>query len=228
MKKALFASIITCCLLLLSNTMQGQELKCEVQVNSSQISGSDKTIFQNLQSALYEFINNTKWTEINFRTNEKIECTIVINVTKRSDTQNFAGEINIALSRPIYKSSYTSPVFNYIDTSFPFEYIDGQSLDFNPSSYMSDVTSTIGFYVYLMLGYDFDTFSLYGGEPFFKVAEVIASSAPQDGEHAGWSTTSLKNRYAIIENFMNPSYKPLRQFLYEYHRLGLDVMSEKP
>lgn len=223
--KRTYVSIIIACIISAFNISHAQELKFDVRVNSSKISGTDRTVFQNLQTALYEFVNNTKWTNVNFKTNERIEGSILINVNERTDTDKFSGEINIALRRPIYKTSYNSPVFNYLDTKFSFEYIDGQTLEFNPNSYMSDLPSTIGFYIYLALGLDFDTFSEMGGNEFFKVAENIANIAPQD---PGWDKSKRRNRYAIIENMMNPAFSPIRDFMYQYHRLGLDIMSEKP
>ena len=209
-------------------TVQAQELQCDVRVSSNKVQGSDKTIYQNLQTSLYEFINNSKFTDINFKQAEKIECSMLVDVTSREGNY-FTAEINLALRRPVYKSSYSTPMFNYIDRRFYFEYTDGQTLDFNPNTYISNITSTIGFYVYLFLGLDFDSFSPNGGDPFFAIAETIAQAAPQDpGSENGWSTTGRQNRYAIISEINNPTYQPLRQFLYEYHRHGLDIMSEKP
>lgn len=212
---------------LMANTF-AQELKCEVRINSNQLEGSDRTVFQSLQTALYEFLNNTKFTEINFRQNEKIDCSVLINITGR-DGNNFSGEINVAVTRPVYKSSYNSPLFNYIDRKFNFEYMEGVTLDFNPNTFTSNLTHTLGFYVYFILGLDFDSFSPFGGDPFFATAEKIVSTAPQDaGSDNGWSTTGRQNRHVIIDDALNPSYSQLRQFLYDYHRLGLDVMAEKP
>lgn len=210
----------------LLTTGKAQELKCDVRVNANQVEGSDRTVYQSMQTSLYEFINNTKFTEINFRQNEKIDCSILVNIKSR-ENDYFSAEINIALSRPVYKSNYNSPMFNYIDRKVYFEYMDGQPLDFNPNSY-SPLTSTIAYYVYVLLGLDFDSFSPYGGDPFFAMAESIASTAPQDpGTDNGWNSTGRQNRYALINDITNESYRPLRQFFYEYHRLGMDVMSEK-
>ena len=227
--KRLFATLLIALGCLLSfSTMQAQELQCDVRVSSNKVQGSDRTIYQNLQTSLYEFINNTKFTEINFRQAEKIECSMLVDVLSREGNY-FTAEINLALRRPVYKSSYNTPMFNYIDRKFYFEYTDGQTLDFNPNTYISNITSTIGFYVYLFLGLDFDSFSPNGGDPFFKIAETIAQTAPQDpGSENGWSTTGRQNRYAIISEINNPTYQPLRQFLYDYHRNGLDNMAEKP
>ena len=226
MKKKSATLLVILGYLLSFSTLQAQELQCDVRVNSNKVQGSDKTIYQNLQTSLYEFINNTKFTDINFRQAEKIEGSILIDVTSREGNY-FTAEINLALRRPVYKSNYNSPMFNYIDRKFYFEYTDGQTLDFNPTTYISNITSTIGFYVYLFLGLDFDSFSRHGGDPFFAIAETIANTAPQDpGSENGWSTTGRQNRYAIINEINNPTYEPLRNFLYEYHRIGLDMMTE--
>ena len=228
MKRA-FATllVVVACMMGLS-PMQAQELQCDVRVNSNKVQGSDKTIYQNLQTSLYEFINNTKFTEINFRQAEKIECSMLIDVTGR-EGEYITAEINLALRRPVYKSNYSTPMFNYIDRKFTFEYTEGQTLDFNPNNYISNLTSTIGFYVYLFLGLDFDSFSPNGGDPFFSIAETIANSAPQEaGGDNGWSSTGRQNRHAIISDINNATYQPLRQFLYDYHRNGLDVMAEHP
>ncbi len=203
-------------------------MKCDVRVNSSKVEGTDKTIFQNLQSALYEFLNSTKFTDINIKQAEKIECSILINVTSR-EGEYFTAEISVASNRPIYKSNYNSPMFNYIDKKFLFEYMDGQTLDFNPNTYISNLTSVVGFYAYLIMGLDFDSFSRNGGDPFFAMAEQVAKAAPQEANSEnGWNSNSRQNRTAIITEINNQTYQPLRQFLYEYHRLGMDVMSENP
>ena len=228
MKRVFAILLIALGCLLSFDAVQAQELQCDVRVSSNKVQGSDKTIYQNLQTSLYEFINNTKFTEINFRQAEKIECSMLVDVTSREGNY-FTAEINLALRRPVYKSNYNTPMFNYIDRRFYFEYTDGQTLDFNPNTYISNITSTIGFYVYLFLGLDFDSFSLNGGDPFFAIAETIAHAAPQDpGSENGWSSTGRQNRYAIISDINNPTYQPLRQFIYDYHRQGLDNMAEKP
>ena len=228
MKRVFAILLIALGCLLSIDAVQAQELQCDVRVSSNKVQGSDKTIYQNLQTSLYEFINNTKFTEINFRQAEKIECSMLVDVTSREGNY-FTAEINLALRRPVYKSNYNTPMFNYIDRRFYFEYTDGQTLDFNPNTYISNITSTIGFYVYLFLGLYFDSFSLNGGDPFFAIAETIAHAAPQDpGSENGWNSTGRQNRYAIISDINNPTYEPLRQFIYDYHRNGLDIMAEKP
>ena len=215
-------------LVLAFGSLKAQELQCNVRVNSNKVEGSDKTIYQNLQTAITEFVNNTKFTDINIKMAERIECSMLIDVKSR-EGDYFSADINMALRRPVYKSNYNTPMFNYVDHKFYFEYTDGQTLDFNPNTYISNITSTIGFYVYLFLGMEFDSFSPNGGDPFFTIAEAIANAAPQEpGNDNGWSSTGRQNRSALISEINNKTYQPLRQFLYDYHRLGLDVMAEHP
>lgn len=228
MKRALSVILILFGILMTANGLKAQELQCNVRVSSNKVEGSDKTIYQNLQTAINEFINNTKFTDINFKTAERIECSMLVDVKSR-EGDYFSAEINLALRRPVYKSNYNTPMFNYIDRKFFFEYTDGQALDFNPNTYISNITSTLGFYVYLFLGMEFDSFSPNGGDPFFAIAETIANAAPQEaGNENGWNSTGRQNRYAIISEINNQTYHPLRQFMYDYHRRGLDVMAEHP
>ena len=228
MKRALSVILILFGILMTANGLKAQELQCNVRVSSNKVEGSDKTIYQNLQTAINEFINNTKFTDINFKTAERIECSMLVDVKSR-EGDYFSAEINLALRRPVYKSNYNTPMFNYIDRKFFFEYTDGQALDFNPNTYISNITSALGFYVYLFLGMEFDSFSPNGGDPFFAIAETIANAAPQEaGNENGWNSTGRQNRYAIISEINNQTYQPLRQFMYDYHRRGLDVMAEHP
>ena len=228
MKRILLPFILLACIIGIRNTACAQELKCDIRINSNQVSGTDKTVFQNMQTALYDFINSTKWTNITFKTNERIECSIAITIKERTSAESFSGELNMALRRPCYKASYTTPILNYVDTKFYFDYTDGQPLDFSNNTHISDLTSTLAFYVYMFLGLDFDTFSLYGGQPFLEAAQQVVNNA-QSSSQPGWkSMDGNKNRYWLAENLNNNSYKPLRQFMYEYHRLGLDVMAERP
>ncbi|MBR6272056.1 MAG: DUF4835 family protein [Bacteroidales bacterium] len=221
-------AILLCLLVFFTNILAAQEIKCDIRINSNQVAGTDKTVFENLQTALYEFINSTKWTNINFKTAEKIECSMAITVRERTDSDSFVAELNMALRRPCYKASYTTPLFNYLDQNFSFSYMDGQALDFSLSTHFSDLTSTIAFYIYTFLGLDFDSFSPHGGEPFFKAAQQIVNNA-QSSSQSGWKAfDGNKNRYWIAENLNNNSYDLLHSFLYDYHRLGLDVMSEHP
>ncbi len=206
--------------------LYSQEFNFDVTVSSAQVSGTDQRAFESLKEGITNFMNNRVWTNLKLEPEERIEGAIVVNV-KKKEGNILEAELNIALRRPTYKTNYTTPLFNYIDTDFVFEYIESQPLDFTENSYMSNLTSTLAFYAYYCLGLYFDSFGLYGGDPFFKVADKIVTSA-QSAEESGWKAFDDKrNRYWLNENMMNASYKPLRQYMYEYHRLGLDKMSTK-
>lgn len=203
-----------------------QEFLCSVSVNSSRIEGTDKRVFESLQTSLNEFVNNRVWTTYQFQGEERIECSMMITIESRISTDEFKGRINLALRRPVFNTTYNSVLFNYVDENIQFRYIENQSLDFTENTYTSNLTSVVAYYLYLFLGMDFDSFSLNGGSPFYERAQAIANAA-QSSPYGGWKAyESTKNRYWMVENLLNPSYRSIRQFIYEYHRLGLDVLTD--
>ena len=227
MKKITIAILTLFSLLVSLKSVKAQEFLCDVRVTAPTIEGTDRRVFEDLQRALYEFINNRKWTNVNFKMAERIEGTILITIKERVSSDEYKGSINLVLRRPIYKTAYNSNLLNYIDENFQFRYIEAQPLDFNSNSFTSNLTSVMAFYAYYFLGLEFDSYSLYGGDPFFQMAESIVNTA-QSASETGWKAfDGNKNRYWLVENMTNPSYRPIRQFMYEYHRLGLDVMADK-
>ena len=225
MKKITLLLLVTC-FLVLSNAIKAQEFNFDVTVSTAQVAGTDQRAFESLKEGVTNFMNNRVWTNVELKPEEKIEGAMVINV-KSKNGNIIEAELNIALRRPSYKASYNTPLFNFIDQDFTFEYIESQPMDFNENMYMSNLTSTLAFYAYYCLGLYFDTFGLYGGDPFFKIADQIVMSS-QNAMEAGWKAfDDNKNRYWLCENMTNAAYKPLRQYAYEYHRLGIDMMSTK-
>jgi len=215
-------------LLMIVRQGSSQEFLCNISVNAQTIEGTDRRVFESLQSALYEFMNNRKWTNVNIKNLERIECTMMITVRERVSSDEYKGTLNVVLRRPIYKTSYNSVQINFIDENFQFRYLESQTLDFNENSFSSNLTSTLAFYAYIFLGLDFDSYSLFGGDPFFQAAEAIVNSA-QNANERGWKAfDGNRNRYWMVENLRNPSYRMLRQFNYEFHRLGLDLMADNP
>ena len=205
-----------------------QELYCTVQVISPQIEGTDKRVFQTLQSSIFDFINNRKWTQFNFGPEEKVECSILLTVEERISTDEFRGRLNIVLSRPVYGTAYNSPLLNFVDRDVQFRYIEYQPIDFAESAYSSELSSLLAYYVYILLGLDFDSFSPMGGTPYFQQAQAIVNAA-QNSPYSGWRAfDNPKNRYWLVENCLNPSYSQLRAFIYEYHRKGMDIMGQNP
>ena len=151
-----------------------QELLCNVRVNSSQVQTSDRKVFQTMQKEVYEFINNRKWTSTNIQNEERIECSILINISKRISNDEFEGSIQIQSTRPIYGTSYKSTLFNFLDNNFRFKYLEYQSLEFSESTHMSNLTSVLAFYVNIILGLDFATFSEDGSYEYFNKAQITS------------------------------------------------------
>ena len=207
-------------------SLKAQEFNFDVSISTARVEGTDQRAFESLKEAIINFMNNRVWTNIEFKPEERLEGAMVVNV-KKKDGNIIEAELNIALRRPTYKTNFSTPLFNYVDNDFVFEYIESQPLDFVENTYTSNLTSTLAFYAYYCLGLYFDSFGLYGGEEFFKAAERVVDAA-QNADETGWKAFDDKrNRYWLCENMINASYKPLRQYMYEYHRLGMDVMSTK-
>jgi len=223
MKKIL---IITLGLFFISFAISGQELRCNVQVNSSQIQGTNKQVFQTLQTAIYEFMNNTAWTNHVYSNEERIECNILINLQNHSGDE-FTGNIQVQSRRPVFNTSYNTTVLNYKDDKLKFNYVEFEPLEFSVNEHRSNLTSVLAYYAYLIIGLDYDTFSMLGGTEYFQKAERIVNNA-QNAQENGWKAfESRKNRYWLIENILNDRYSGVREFLYRYHRLGLDIMESK-
>ena len=204
-----------------SSFVNAQELMCNISVNSSQIQSSDKKIFRTLQTAIYEFVNNTKWTNTNIQSEEKIECSMLINISKRISNDEFEGTIQIQSTRPIYGTSYKSTLFNFIDNNF-------QSLEFSETTHISNLTSVLAFYVNIILGLDFATFSEDGGNIYFTKAQRIVTNA-QNAPEKGWKAfENDRNRYWIANNMLEPRYSDYQSTMYRYHRLGMDKLAEEP
>lgn len=214
--------------LLFSLSIFSQELNCQVSVVSPQIQGTtEKQAFEQLQKAIFEFMNNTRWTKDNYTTAERIDCSILINVTQKLGVDEYKATIQVQSRRPVFKSSYFSPVVNYIDENFQFKFQQFQQLDFNLNTFSNNLTSVLAFYAYVVIANDYDTFSNLGGTEYYQKAQTIVSNA-QSASEVGWkSNESNKNRYWIVENALQPVFQPIRECLYKYHRLGLDIMNEK-
>ena len=213
-------------ILLLSIASIGQELDCQISVSTRQVEGTDRQVYNTLQTALFEFMNNKRWTNYQFKLEERIECTMLIQISERLSVDEFKGTMNVVLSRPVYKSSYNSILLNHVDKDIQFNYVEFEPLDFQESAITSNLTAILAYYAYILIGLDFDSFSLYGGTPFYEKAQTIVNMA-QNLPQKGWkSFESMRNRYWLAENFNNTSYNKIRQFIYQYHRQGLDLMAE--
>jgi hypothetical protein len=222
----LISSFIFLLLLLTGTKLSSQEFDCSVQVSAPQLQQTNREKFQELRQGLYEFVNERRWTNYSYTRNERIECTMAITITDEISSDEFKGRINLVLRRPVFGTSYNSTMFNYLDNSFEFQWQEGQPIEYNEGSFGSNLTSTIAFYLYIFLGFDFDSFQEMGGSPYFEKAQAIVSSA-QGAREPGWkSFEGMRNRYWLAENLNNSAYSNIRKFWYQHHRLGLDVMQD--
>ena len=204
-----------------------QELRCNVTVSARGIQGANQNLFRTMQSDLYDFMNNRKWTDHVYSYDEKIRCNILIRLDEQISADEFKGSIQVQLTRPIFNTSYTSTVLNIKDNDFHCKYVEFQPLEFNETSNRDNLTNIMAFYAYVILGFDYDSFSEEGGTEFFQKAQGIVNNS-QNARERGWKAfESERNRYWLIENVMNKSYSSFRTCMYNYHRNGLDLMSDR-
>lgn len=215
-------------LVLWPGILLSQDLNCDVTVNSDQIQTSDRRVFQDMETAIENFMNGRDWTPDEFTVEERIKCSISINLVEMPQIGQFNATVQIRSSRPIYNTSYESIVLNFADRDWNFEYIESMPLEFNQNSYTSNLTSILAFYAYIILGLDYDSFGDKAGDPYYQIAQVIVNNAAQSG-FPGWSGLgSTRNRFSLIEDYTNQQMLGLRTGLYKYHRLGLDIFENDP
>lgn len=221
----LFCSLLFCAVPFVANS---QELNARITVNSDKIQGTNKSVFTTLQTSLTEFVNNRKWTDATFAVNERIDCSMTIIVNEQNDN-TFSAEIQVQSRRPVYNSSYTTTLFNFRDTQFDFEYVEFEQLEFTGTSLTSNLTATIVYYIYIILGLDFDSFSPLGGKVYFEQAQQIVNMAQSQGTWNGWKAfDGNQNRHALITALTDNTSENFRNMWYTYHRKGLDEMAANP
>lgn len=211
----------------LPSLLSAQELNCAVEVNAQKIEGGSKSVFQSLQEAMTEYMNETKFSNATFSNLEKIDCRMFLTVSEYTDDR-ITGDLQVQVSRPVYNSTYTTTLLNFKDTRISFEYREGEPLIFNETTVEDNLTAILNYYAYLFLALDFDSFSPMGGQPFYDRAASIVQSAQSLGE-IGWKAfEDPKNRSGVLTSFTSPSTSSIRQLLYDYHRKGLDEMVTSP
>jgi hypothetical protein len=221
MRNTLLLTFLFACAL----TASAQELNCVVTVNSDQVGQTNQQIFRTLERSLNDFVNNSKWTNRVYRENEKVNARMFITVTQY-ESDRFEANIQIQSSRPVFNTSYESPVFNYKDDAFNFQYQEFQPLVYNPNSFDSNLVGVISYYVYVILGLDADTFSLEGGDDYYRRAQNIVTQA-QGSNFSGWNQeTGERTRFELVDNLLSNSFREYRIAMYNYHRKGLDVLAD--
>lgn len=210
-------------LCIISIGIYAQEFQCKVIVNSDKIPGSNKQIFKTLENSLNEFVSQKKWTNNTFNTNQQIECVFTITLLEQSNN-DFRGSIQIQASRPVYNSTYSTPIFNYKDDQLSFKYTEFEPFFYNPNTFQSNLTSVIAYYSYILMGVDADTFEEKGGDEYYYQAQNVVSLAQPTG-NIGWnSNDGSKNRYVLTNELLSPTFDVFRNSLYQYHINGLDKM----
>lgn len=206
-----------------------QELNCNVQISAQRIQGSNRQVFETMQRDIYEFMNNTVWTNHVFSYAERIDCNILITLNDQISSDEFNGTIQVQLRRPVFNTTYNSTMLNFIDNSFRFRYVEFQPLEFDPGTHRSNLVSVLAYYAYIIIGVDYDSFSPLGGTEFFQVAEKIVNNA-QNAPEPGWKpydSSRNRNRYWLVKNILDKEYEPVRQFIYDYDINGLDKMESR-
>ena len=204
--------------------LSAQELNCTVTVNSDQVAQTNQQVFKTLERSLNDFVNKNKWSNRVYKENERVNAQMYITITEY-ESNRFKGNIQIQSSRPVFNTSYETPVFNYKDNQFNFEYIEFQPLIFNENIFESNLVSVISYYVYVILGLDADTFALEGGNDYFRVAQKIVTQA-QSSNSAGWSQSTDRSRFELVDNLMSNTYREYRVAMYNYHRKGIDILAD--
>lgn len=226
-KKILFIAVLIFSVL----TVEAQEIQARLTVMSPKVSTTiDKKVFQTLQTALSNFLNNRRWTSDPFKPNEKIQCNFLLNIDQDMGNNVYKGKLTVQAARPIYNTNYDSPIINFIDDNVVFRYVEFQPVEFNENRVQgndplaANITAILAYYVNLILGFDYDSFSQNSGDMYFQKAWNIVNNAPESGDIAGWkSFDGLRNRYWLAENLNSNRFSLVHNALYTYYRLGLDV-----
>lgn len=222
MRKLTFAVLFLLPLL----SVKAQELNCRVTINADQVQSSDRRVFEDMENAFSQFLNNQQWTDDQFESFERIKCNLIITLQDPKSIGNYEATVQVQSARPVYNSNYESIMLNFADRDWQFEYVESQPLNFNINTFNSNLTSMLAFYAYLILGMDYDSFSEMGGSPYFQKALTIVNNA-QQANRPGWNALgSTRNRYWLIENLTNQQMHDIRKGLYKYHRLALDTYEQ--
>ena len=226
MKKLLLFAQLLC---LFALPLQAQELNCQVRINTQKLQTVDPSVFETLQQTIQEFMNSTKWTNDVFDNTERIDCNILLTIQEELSPTRFKADLAIQATRPVFNSNYQTPLLNHIDRELSFTYEQYQPLRFSRNNFNDNLSAVLSFYTYVILGMDYDSYGLYGGEPYYQIANEILTSIPQaaTATYSGWqSQDGNRNRFWIIENLLSPRIRPYREAMYNYHRYALDVMSD--
>lgn len=221
--KKIFAA---CMVFLSGGILSAQEFNCKVKINADQIEGTYKQKFSTLETDLSEFINNRKWSETKFSNVEKIDCTLQFTIKSISSQDRYVAELTVQSRRPVFNAAYTTSTFNFKDNEIEFNYLENEPIVYTDHTIESNLVAIVSYYMYMILGMDFDSFSPEGGTPFFRQAENIVTICQTINEKGWKAFDNNKNRHALVTGILEEKMKPFRTLWYEYHRKGLDDMAQ--
>ncbi len=216
--------LILLCLLIFTMTANAQELSCRVTVNTQRINQTNQRAFVTLQRALQEFVNKTQWTDIKARENERINCSFVLTLSSY-ENNNFKADLQVQASRPVYGSTYPTPLINYQEKDITFSYLENEPIYFNPNTFTSNLSSIIAYYALIIIGLDADTFAPNGGNPYFEQALAVVLNA-QSSSDSAWQQNGSNNRWQMVTDLLAEDFSGFHKALYTYHRQGLDLMAQ--
>jgi hypothetical protein len=215
----------------IGTVVNAQELNCKVVINAQQIQTQERRIFDEMATVFTQFMNDRKWTDDDFKLDERINCNLILTLNPNEtdpSANRFGASVQILTSRPVYGTDYQTIVMNFADRDWVFEYQPSQPMQFNPNSFISNITSLLAYYAYTIIGMDYDTYSELGGTKYYQQANTIVNNA-QNSNYTGWTQfNSVRNRYWLNENTRNAVFEPFRKAMYTYHINGLDIFVEKP
>lgn len=218
--------LVGICAVFIPTSVSGQELNARVEILSPQLPHTNKRVLEVLQRVVSDFLNKRSWTGMQVRPEERIDCSIVITIHTWDGSSAFTGQAQIMSMRPVFNTSYASPVLNMVDKEFNFAYTEGQIVDYSDQQFSGNLTALLAYYAYIIVGMDGDTFSPNGGDAAYKAAQQVVNNA-QSSSYEGWRAMAGEGtRYWLIQNLMDRRYQPIRDFLYSFSRNGLDRLSE--
>jgi Domain of unknown function (DUF4835) len=213
-------------LLLLTPCLVAQEFNCQVSVIAPQVATAQPKVFQSLEVAIKEFFQNRRFTSLNYAPGERIDINLLLTISSQPAADRFEGSLQVIYARPVYGTDYNTPVLDLVDNNFQFNYLENVQVEFTPDRYITNLSSILGFYAYFILGVDADTYSPQGGSQFYTLAQQVVNNA-QNANETGWKAyEDQRNRYWLLDNQVQAVFRPFREMLYNYHRLGMDTMTE--
>ncbi|MDG1260776.1 MAG: DUF4835 family protein [Flavobacteriales bacterium] len=206
------------------SSLFAQELNCDVQIQAPQVSNIDPSRFEVIEETIRDFMNSRKWTNDNFDLTERIECNMLITINSAPSQTSFNATLQIQSSRPVYNTDYNTPLFSVNDGAFSFQFIDNAMIQFSPDQHRDNLSSTLAYYAYMIIGADYDSMALEGGTEFYLKAQTIVANAQNAGEEGWRASEGQRNRYWLVENILSQTFRPLRECSYYYHRQGFDKL----